>query len=127
MSELDDLAHTLSLLARPGLTVEADGRDLRLRLSSMSEPRHELMVLVLRPLSDDISAQRSSIIQSFNEFNDVAAITVDRATPVDDPLSLVQDIYNRGVMLNGHGWVDAFDFEILRADTDIAHWAHRTY
>ena len=127
MSELDDLARTLSILARPGMTVERDGTDLRLRLASPSEPTHELMVLVLRPLGDDISAHRSSIIESFNEFNDIAAITVDRATPIDDPLSLVQDIYNRGVMLNGHGWVDAFDFEILRADMDIAHWAHRPY
>jgi hypothetical protein len=124
---IDDLVEIFADLARPYLVVEARNRAVELRVVSPAEPTRGLMSLALQPVVEDLDARRSAVIQAFDEFNDLVARVVDRATTEDEPLELAQQIYNKGVMMNSHGWVDVFDFTMYDVDSDIAHWAHRTY
>lgn len=127
MADLEDLAATLEVLARPYLVVEPADSEIVIKVVSPAEPSRRLMTLAMRPATDNWVQRRPAVVRSFDEFNDLVARTVDRATLQDEPLGLAQQIYNQGIMLNTHGWVGVFDFEMRDVDSDISHWAHRTY
>jgi hypothetical protein len=127
MADLDELAATFALMARPYVLVENSGSEIVLRIVSPVDSTRALLTFGMRPAVEDWLAQRPEIVRSFDEFNDLVAVTVDRATALDEPLDLMQQIYNRGIMLNSHNWIDAFNFKTLAVDSDIEHWAHRSY
>jgi hypothetical protein len=118
---LADLAETMDLLARPGLSVEAtDGSLLiRLRLPGRDD---DLLSFVATPREDDWAAHFDELVRGFNEFNDVAVAMLDGVVPSDTALAVAQDLRNRAIVENSSGWYDVLRFRYGHVENDIRRW-----
>jgi hypothetical protein len=125
MTELDDLAETMRVLARPGLRIRVDGDHLVITLVNPAHPSVELVSYEMTPLDGQWPDDMAEIVRSFDEFNDVATEQVARAVTTDLPMGLAQDIYNKGILLNSHGWYDVFQFDVTGLEHDIDQWTAR--
>jgi hypothetical protein len=125
MTTLTDLAETLAVLARPGVRVDADGDHLVITLVNRDRPPHDLVTFLVTPLDRQWPDDFADIVKSFDEFNDIATEIVSRATDLDMAIALSQDIYNKGVVLNSHGWYDVLRFTFDDVELDIGKWTAR--
>jgi len=118
---LDELADTMAMLARPGIGVTAVGDHVRIALLHRTDPGIELVVFRATPSAADWSGDVAVILRSFDQFNDVATVIADHAVPSDDPLSLAQDVYEKGILMSA--WYDVMVFEYESIDESSAHWS----
>jgi hypothetical protein len=121
-ARLAELAETTALIARPGLSVVAEDDHLLIKVLSRSDPPTDLVVFRATPIDDGWSSRFNELVKSFDEFNDVASAIADRAADWDLAISLAQTMYNKGVVLNSHGWYDDLRFDYAYLEEDMSKW-----
>ncbi len=122
MTDLADLAETMAIIARPGLTVDVEDDHLLIKVLSRSDPPSELIVFRAAPIEPAWPSRFNELVKSFDEFNDVASAIADRAADWDAAISVAQAIYNKGIVLNSHGWYDDLRFEYASLEEDMSKW-----
>lgn len=117
------LKEILELLARPGIKLEASLNEMTLRVVSRSDSSVDLLVYAIKPIVDDLTPHEQPIIQGFNVLSDLVAVMIDRTDMrTIDPLNFKQDIFNKGILMNQYGLLDALDFKLTHLETDRAKW-----
>jgi hypothetical protein len=117
-----DLAESMDIVARPGVSVEVDGDDLVIHIGHPDRPGDDLMTFTATPREDDWTAHYDDLIRAFEQFSDVAVTMVEHVEPGDLPLGVAQDLHNKAIVNNDFGWYDVLRLRFGYVEPLIDRW-----